>query len=556
MNQENHQHEYDVDACIEDLTECFCEPVPDQGLADTSGLDAVVEKARKIIVDPHLDGNHAAAASTAMFQSRSGDEATLPRAIAGDLGAAGYSVSRINLQDRKKGRYFQQHDRMIACLEALVETQPHMLIIDGVESLQVQRGDPLEQKLLDLSRGDDAVVVLGIDESQSDRRTQQSQLEQLVDVTFSIPTPDVDRRIALLETTVETAVSDVDRDLTVSSPAYERHAVELDGYNALWIRRVGKRAVTLAVAAQARSVTDEHLESAVEQIDDERPDGEAPWSGSRDDAANTEFVVDTPDVTFTDVGGLEKTIARIRELVAVRQNHREVFEEAGFSTSHGMLLAGPPGTGKTLLAKAVANELDRPFLSVKGPELKHPLYGMTERKIRNLFERADEEAPCVVFFDEFDAIASDRNEVSHTATESQVAALLTELDGIEEREDVLVLAATNRREAIDEAVLRQGRLGEVVEVPVPDASGQEDIFGIHADPLPLADDVTSSWFVAESPADITGADIAGICKEAFHAAVSDTDHSDDVRITRAHVRSAFDTVCPSAQGETTRNGFQ
>lgn len=556
MHQENRQNEYDVDACIEDLIESFCEPVPDQRLADTGGLDAVVEKARETIVDPHLDGNHAAAATTAMFQSRSGDAATLPRAIAGDLGAAGYSISRIDLQDRNRGRYFQQHDRMMACLEALVEIQPHVLILDGVESLQVRRGDPLEQRLLDFSGGEDAVVVLGIDESQSNRRRQQSQLDQLVDVTFSIPTPDVDRRVALLETAVETAVKNVDCDLSIDSLAYERHAGGLDGYNARWLRRVGKRAVTLAVAAQARSVTDEHLEAAIEQVDDERPDADAPWSGRRHDEADAEFAVDTPDVTFADVGGLDETIARIQELVAVRQNHADVFEQAGFSTSHGMLLAGPPGTGKTLLAKAVANELDRPFLSVKGPELKHPLYGMTERKIRDLFETADEEAPCVVFFDEFDAIAADRNEVSHTATESQVAALLTELDGIEEREDVLVLAATNRREAIDEAVLRQGRLGEVVEVPAPDASGQADIFDIHADPLPLADNVTSSWFVAESPADVTGADIAGVCKEAFHAAVSDTDDSDDVRITRAHVRSALDTVCPSAQSETARSGFQ
>ena len=123
-----------------------------------------------------------------------------------------------------------------------------------------------------------------------------------------------------------------------------------------------------------------------------------------------------------------------------------------------------------------------------------------------------------------------------------MAALLSELDGIEEREDVLVLAATNRREAIDEAVLRQGCLGEVVEVPVWGASGQADIFDIHADPLPLADNVISSWFVAESPADMTGADIAGVCKEAFHAAVSDTDHSDVVSITRAHDHSTLDMV--------------
>lgn len=556
MRQENQKREYDVNACIEDLTERFCEPVPDQRLDDLDGLNTVVEKARKTIVDPHFDGNHAAAATTAVFRSQSGDAAALPGAIAGDLGAAGYGISRIDLQKWDSGRYFQQQDRLETCLEALVDTQPHVLILNGVESLQVRRGDPLEQRLIDLSQCDDAVVVLGIDQCQSARRRQQSHIDQFVDITFAIPTPNTDRRTALLEDAVETAVSNVNRDLTVGSPAYKRYADELNGYNARWLKRVGKRAVTLAVAAQASHVTDEYLKAAIEQVDNEQSDDDRPWSPHRDNEADTEFAIDTSGVTFADVGGLDETIARIRELVAVRQEYADVFEAAGFSTSHGMLLAGPPGTGKTLLAKAVANELDRPFLSVKGPELKHPLYGMTERKIRQLFDTADEEAPCVVFFDEFDAIAADRNEVSHTATESQVAALLNELDGIEERDDVLVLAATNRPEAIDEAVLRQGRLGEVIEVPAPDVSGQVDIFEIHADPLPMSDGVTSSWFVNASPANTTGAEIAGVCKEAFHAAVSDADDGEDIRITRAHVRSALDAVCSSTQITPTRRGFQ
>jgi transitional endoplasmic reticulum ATPase len=221
-----------------------------------------------------------------------------------------------------------------------------------------------------------------------------------------------------------------------------------------------------------------------------------------------------------------------------------------------MLLAGPPGTGKTLLAKAVANELDRTFLSVKGPELKHPLYGMSERNVRELFETADEEAPCVIFFDEVDAIAGDRDAFRHGATESIVATLLTELDGIESRDDLLVLAATNRPEAIDDAVLRRGRLDEIVDVPVPDADAQAEIFTIHSEPLPVADAVTPEWFVPVSPAEITGADIAGICKQAFERAVSDTDDKQAIQITRAHVRSVLDMGGASPNERTTKHGFE
>lgn len=547
---------YDVETCKRRLEEDQ-QPTPNRRLDDITGLDDLVEKARQTIVTPHLAGEHAAAASLALFQSHGLDSAeAIPRAIAGELGSADYTVAKLNLRDRAGGREFQKPTRLATYLETLVSEQPSVLLLEGADMVQAQPGGPLYHRLRDLTHGAHAAVVLCISDDDPRHRRQRYDIGQFVDVSFTIPTPDKPRRQAILQDTLETAAADSGCAIDPDAVQYEDLADQLDGYDAEWIRRVAERAVTITVASQADQVTHDELTTAYEQVDAERPDSSNSRGGRQTQEPAEEFTVETPDVTFDDIGGLDATINRIQQIVTVRQEYSDIFNEANFSTSHGILLAGPPGTGKTMLAKGVANELDRPFLSVKGPELKHPLYGMTERKIRQLFETADEEAPCVVFFDEFDAIAANRDTVNHTATESQVAALLAELDGMEEREDILVLAATNRQDAIDDAVLRQGRFDEVIEVPVPDASGQADIFEVHAEPLPLADDVTSSWFVDISPDAMTGADIAGICKEAFHTAVSAAERRDEIEITREHVRSALDVICSSTQQESTPKEFQ
>jgi transitional endoplasmic reticulum ATPase len=481
---------------------------------------------------------------------------TVPRAVAGELGAAGYTLYHIDLHNADHGRRFRDLEQLAVCIEALTVEQPAVLLLDGFEVIQNGHAPRLKQRLADLSQGEANVVVLAVADTQHPRRRQGTHLNDVIDVTFTIPAPDQTRRAAILQDTTESVADASDLSVASETIAFDEYAGELEGYDRDWLQRVGHRAVTLAATAQESCVTDDHVGAAVEQVTDERPETDTRRSPHNQQDDDSRFTVDTPEVTFADIGGLDETIDRIQDIVTAQQQHADIFEAAGMSTAHGMLLAGPPGTGKTLLAKAIANELDRTFLSVKGPELKHPLYGMSERNVRNLFEAADEHAPSVVFFDEFDVIAGQRDAIRHGATESIVATLLTELDGIEARDDLLVLAATNRPEAIDDAVLRPGRLDEVVDVPVPDADAQTEIFAIHSDPLPVADDVTADWFVSVSPAEMTGAEIAGVCKEAFQRAVSAATDTQDIQITRAHMRAALNTVNDPQPEHTGTHGFE
>jgi transitional endoplasmic reticulum ATPase len=557
MPRSNNHNENDIEACRRKLLNRHQEPCPDQRLSDLRGLDNLIDKVTQTIIDPHCSGHAVAAASTALFRSQSATTpTTVPRAVAGELGANGYTVFKLNLQARDHSQQFRDREHLALCLEALTHERPAVLLLEGFEAIHNGHSPMLNQRLADLSQEPAKVVVLAVENGQGPRRGQGSQWAEVIDVTVTVPVPDQTRRAAILKDAIESAAAASDNSVDTEKIAFEEYAADLEGCNTGWLERVGKRAVTLTVAAQHNHVTDEQVETAVNQVTDERF-GEDPSQlprGQQD--TESRYMIDTPDVSFDDIGGLDGAIERIQEIVATQQQHMDVFEAAGLSTSHGLLLAGPPGTGKTLLAKAVANELDRTFLSVKGPELKHPLYGMSERSVRELFEKADEQAPCVLFFDEFDAIAGDRNAISHGATESIVATLLTELDGIEGHEELLVLAATNRPEAIDDAVLRRGRLDEVVDVPVPDEDAQAEIFAIHSDPLPIADDITAEWFSSVTPAGMTGADIASVCKQAFQKAVSDADDEQSVQITRTDLCSVLDTLAQPADDHKRRYGFE
>ena len=208
-------------------------------------------------------------------------------------------------------------------------------------------------------------------------------------------------------------------------------------------------------------------------------------------SALREVFVEVPDVTWEDVGGLEGTKERLRETIQWPLEYPEVFTQMDMQAAKGVLLYGPPGTGKTLLAKAVANESESNFISVKGPELLNKFVGESEKGVREVFKKARQNAPTVIFFDEIDAIATERgrNSGDSGVSERVVSQLLTELDGLEALEDVVVIATTNRPDLIDSALLRPGRLDRHVHVPVPDEEARRKIFAVHTREKPLADDV-------------------------------------------------------------------
>ncbi len=227
--------------------------------------------------------------------------------------------------------------------------------------------------------------------------------------------------------------------------------------------------------------------------------------------------VAVPKVTYEDIGGLSHVIAKIRELVELPLRHPELFKRLGIEPPKGVLLYGPPGNGKTLLAKAVANESDAYFIAINGPEIMSKFYGESEQRLREIFEEAKKNAPAVIFIDEIDAIAPKRDEVVGEVERRVVAQLLALMDGLESRGQVIVIAATNRINAIDPALRRPGRFDREIEVPLPDKQGRLEILQIHTRHMPLADDVDLAK-LAEMTKGYTGADLAALAREAaMHA---------------------------------------
>ena len=224
------------------------------------------------------------------------------------------------------------------------------------------------------------------------------------------------------------------------------------------------------------------------------------------------------DVTYDDLGGMRDTIDALREMVELPLRHPELFQRLGVDPPKGVLLHGPPGTGKTLLARAVANESAAKFFLINGPEIMGSAYGESERRLREIFEQAAQAAPSIIFIDEIDSIAPKRGQVTGEAEKRLVAQLLTLLDGIEPRQNTVVIAATNRPEAIDEALRRPGRFDREIVVGVPDEPGRREILGIHTRGMPLASDVNLDE-LARRTYGFVGADLAALCREAALEAV-------------------------------------
>ncbi|MFB6235644.1 MAG: proteasome-activating nucleotidase [Halopenitus sp.] len=235
-------------------------------------------------------------------------------------------------------------------------------------------------------------------------------------------------------------------------------------------------------------------------------------------------VVESPDVTYDEIGGIDDQIREVREAVEDPLDNPDMFEEVGVDPPSGVLLHGPPGTGKTMLAKAVANESDATFIKMAGSELVRKFIGEGARLVRDLFELAAEREPAVIFIDELDAVAAKRTD-SKTSGDAEVQRtmmqLLSEMDGFDDRGEVRIMAATNRFDMLDDAILRPGRFDRLIEVPKPNAEGREKILGIHTQDMNIADDVDLTELAADLDDDYSGADVASLATEAGMFAIRD-----------------------------------
>lgn len=225
-----------------------------------------------------------------------------------------------------------------------------------------------------------------------------------------------------------------------------------------------------------------------------------------------------PTVMYEDLGGIKDAISKVREMIELPLKHPELFDRLGIDAPKGVLLHGPPGTGKTMLAKAVANESDAYFISINGPEIMSKYYGESEQRIREIFDEAEKNAPAIIFLDEIDSIAPKRAEVTGEVERRVVAQLLSLMDGLKSRKNVIVIGATNRPEALDMALRRPGRFDREIELRVPDTEGRLEIFQIHTRGMPLDDDVNLNG-LAQITYGFVGADIAALCREAAMSAL-------------------------------------
>ncbi|WP_277555200.1 CDC48 family AAA ATPase [Halobaculum limi] len=266
-------------------------------------------------------------------------------------------------------------------------------------------------------------------------------------------------------------------------------------------------------------------------------------------------------ITYEDIGGIQQEIQRVREMVELPMKHPQIFKKLGIEPPQGVLLHGPPGTGKTLLAKAVANETSASFFSIAGPEIISKYYGESEQQLREIFEDAKDESPSIIFIDELDSIAPKREDVTGEVERRVVAQLLTMMDGLETRGQVIVIAATNRVDSVDPALRRPGRFDREIEIGVPDEVGRKEILQIHTRGMPLSDDVDLDRLADETHG-FVGADIESLTKEAAMKALRrylpeiDLDEEDippslidRMIVKRTDFQSALAEVEPSAMRE-------
>ncbi len=281
----------------------------------------------------------------------------------------------------------------------------------------------------------------------------------------------------------------------------------------------------------------------------------------------SELLEDVSRISYEDIGGLSEQLSRVREIIELPLKHPELFERLGIHPPKGVLLFGPPGTGKTLIARAVANETGANFISINGPEIMSKYYGQSEQKLREIFTKAEETEPSIIFIDEIDSIAPKREEVQGEVERRVVAQLLTLMDGLKERGHVIVIAATNRIEAVDPALRRPGRFDREINIGVPSKNGRKEILAIHSRGMPLGMDEQTKGQFLDQIADLTygfvGADLAALARESAMNALRrylpqidldkpiPTEVLEKMQVTDADFMEALKSIEPSSLREVT-----
>jgi transitional endoplasmic reticulum ATPase len=468
----------------------------------------------------------------------------IAKAVANESGA---NFKTINGPEIMSKFYGESEQKLRETFEDAEKNAPSIIFIDELDSIAPKRAEvtgEVERRvvaqllaLMDGLAGRGQVIVIGASNRPDDidealRRPGRFDREIVIGV------PDKQGRLEVLQ--IHTRSMPLEEELDL-----ERLSAVTHGF------------VGADLAALAREAAMQALRRALPHVDPETGDipadiltnlyvTQADFDMALAEvspSALREVLVEKPNVKWDDVGGLAKVKMQLREAVEAPLRHPEVFEEMGIRSPKGVLLFGPPGTGKTLLAKAVATESEANFISVRGPEIFNKYVGESEKAVREIFKKARQTAPCVLFFDEIDAILSSRGVRDDTGVSQRIVnQFLAELDGMQTLQNVLVIGATNRADILDPAALRPGRFDSVVFVPPPDVDARLEIFKVHTREMPLADDVSLEKLSDETEG-FSGADIEGLIREAAMAAVRDDWKAKPVELK--HFEEALGEIRPS-----------
>jgi transitional endoplasmic reticulum ATPase len=444
----------------------------------------------------------------------------LAKAVAGETNAHFTSISGPEIF----GKYYgESEERLRDLFKQAEENTPSIIFIDEIDSIAPKRDEvsgEVEKRivsqlltLMDGMKSRGKVVVIAAT-NRPDSIDPALRRPGRFDREIEIGIPDEEGRLEILN--IHTRGMPVEEKVNLKQIARVTHGfvgadLEVLAKEAA-MRSLRKILPEIDLAQdkisaeilQKIKITDEDFKDALKEV---KP------------SALREVLVEVPNVTWDDVGGLEPLKEELREAIEWPLKYKEAFRYVDVAAPKGILLYGPPGTGKTLIAKAIAKMTESNFISVKGPELLSKWVGESEKGVREIFRKARQAAPCIIFFDEIDALIPTRSGMdSSHVSENVVSQILTEIDGLEELNDVLIIGATNRLDIVDSALLRPGRFDRIIEVPKPDAKGRRHIFEIHAKKKPLESNVDLAKIV-DTTDGYTGAEIAAVCDRAAFSAL-------------------------------------
>jgi transitional endoplasmic reticulum ATPase len=471
----------------------------------------------------------------------------IARAVANEVDAHFDTIHGPEIVSKYKG---ESAERLRTAFERASENAPAVIFLDEFDSIAGERDDSGDMEnrvvaqlltLLDGLDSDEQVVVIGAT-NRVDAIDPAIRRGGRFDREIEIGVPGEAGRREILD--VHT------RDMPLADDVrLDELAERLHGFVGADIASLAREAGMAALRRGERPTAADDTGAEQMKMRVAREDFQEALTGIEPSGAR-EYVAESPTTSFTDVGGLEETKARLREAVEWPLAYEPLFRAAATDPPSGVLLHGPPGTGKTLLAEAIAGESGVNFVRVAGPEVLDQYVGESEQAIRDLFDRARQTAPAIVFMDEVDAIASRRGE-GHEVTERVVSQLLTELDRAADHPNLVVLAATNRKDDIDPALLRPGRLEQHIEVPNPDEHAREEILTVHTEGTPLGDEVNLAELAAKTDG-YSGAEVEALVREASMRAVREVvteinpdeaeARADEVTVDQEHVTAAREAI--------------